>query len=112
MGGNSSIVAGHTDSLHKNIVPHARTLRNAREQVKQMVINGISARRIRSYLSRWCSWWVKSSQSWQYKEVMEWFIQSCREAAAKDIATAILRETIKPSDSAILPVGLNFHATA
>ena len=51
-GGSSSASADHSDSLHKTIVPHARTLRTAREQVKQMVIDGVSLGRIRSYLSR------------------------------------------------------------
>jgi hypothetical protein len=40
MKGGSSATASHSDSLHKTIVPYARTLRNAREQVKQMVIDG------------------------------------------------------------------------
>jgi len=35
------------------IVPHPRTVRKAREQVKKMVICGLYAQRIRSYLHRW-----------------------------------------------------------
>ena len=35
------------------IVPHSRTLRNAREQVKQMVVDGFSTQEIRSYLRLW-----------------------------------------------------------
>ncbi|AMQ26617.1 hypothetical protein ACJEHO_08595 [Legionella pneumophila] len=56
-------MAGHSDSLHKTIVPRARTLRKAREQVKQMVTDGVSLRRIKSYLSRWCAWWVRTAQN-------------------------------------------------
>ncbi len=50
--GDSSDTAGHSDSLHKTIVPHTRTLRTAREQVKQMVNDGVSLPRIKSYLHR------------------------------------------------------------
>jgi hypothetical protein len=78
-----------------------------------MVIDGVSLGRIRSYLNRWCTWWVKSSQSWQYEEIMRWFIQVCRDSAAKSIAATLLeRAAIKHSYSATLAVGLNVHATA
>ena len=40
------------------LVPHGRTLRKAREQVKLMVIDGVSPLRISSYLNRWAMWWV------------------------------------------------------
>lgn len=36
-----------------HIVPHARTLRKAREQVQQMVKNAVSPRGVTSYLNRW-----------------------------------------------------------
>jgi hypothetical protein len=39
-----------------HIVPHPRTLRKAREQVKYMVIDEVSPRRIRNYLQRWAAW--------------------------------------------------------
>jgi hypothetical protein len=78
-----------------------------------MVNDGVSLRRIRSYLNRWCTWWVKSSQSWQYEEIMRWFIQVCRDSAAKSIAATLLeRAAIKRSYSATLAVGLNVHAKA
>lgn len=38
------------------IVPHSRTLRKAREQVKYMVFDGVSPRRIRNYLHQWVTW--------------------------------------------------------
>jgi hypothetical protein len=43
------------------IVPHPRTLRKAREQVKSMVIDEASPRRIRNYLHRWVIWWAMTS---------------------------------------------------
>ena len=61
----------------ERIVPHPRTLRKAREQVKQMVIDGVSPHRIRSYLHRWAMWWVRTTQSWQYQELIEWFLNVC-----------------------------------
>jgi hypothetical protein len=51
-GENSSLAVEQADSAQPRIVPHARTLRNAREQVKQMVNDGFSTRRIKRYLSR------------------------------------------------------------
>ena len=104
-------MVNHTSSEQKNIVPHARTLRNAREQVKQMVNDGVSLRRIKSYLRRWCAWWVRSSQSWQYQELLEWFLQVCRDFSVSQIAEELLEEFTAP----ILPdlrADLDFHATA
>ena len=100
-----------TDSEQQRIVPHARTLRNAREQVKQMVNDGFSTQRIKRYLSRWCSWWVRSSQSWQYQELLGWFIHACRDVKVVQIATALLDASNVPSLTD-LPAGLDFHATA
>lgn len=100
-----------TDSAQQRIVPHARTLRNAREQVKQMVNDGFSTRRIKSYLSRWCSWWVRSSQSWQYQELLGWFLQVCRDFKVVKIAITLLQESNEPT-LIDLQAGLDFHATA
>ena len=111
-GEDSSAVVDHLDPEQNNIVPHARTLRNAREQVKHMVIDGISARRIKSYLRRWCAWWVKSSQSWQDQELLGWFLQVCRDASTAVYAAELLQE-IKIKTSLMNDLAcLNFHATA
>ncbi len=67
----------HQTPEASHIVPHPRTLRKAREQVKAMVNSGVSLRRIRSYLHRWTMWWVRTSQHWQYQELLEWFLQVC-----------------------------------
>jgi len=112
MGGEgSSSVVCHTNSEQKNIVPHARTLRNAREQVKQMVNDGVSLHRIKSYLRRWCSWWVRSSQSWQYQELLGWFLHVCRDSKVVQITIALLQESNTPT-LIDLQAGLDFHATA
>lgn len=79
---NSPIVrGGYTTeqvlSEPNRIVPHPRTLRKAREQVKQMVIDGVSLPRITSYLHRWSTWWVRTSESWDYQELLGWFFNAC-----------------------------------
>lgn len=110
--GDSSDTAGHSDSLHKTIVPHTRTLRNAREQVKQMVNDGVSLPRIKSYLHRWCSWWVRTAQNWHYQELMAWFIQACWDSTAKHIATTILKEQLNLRNHVMAPMALNSRAKA
>jgi len=54
-------------------------LEKAREQVKQMVIDGVSLRRISSYLYRWVTWWVRTTESWSIQELLGWFIGACWE---------------------------------
>lgn len=104
--------AGSLDSEQKHIVPHARTLRNARLQVQQMVIDGLSANRIKSYLRRWCYWWVKSSQNWAYQELLEWFLHVCRDVQAAAYAVELLHDhTIKTAQKS-MPTVLNAHAIA
>ncbi|OGT57324.1 MAG: hypothetical protein A3F43_05260 [Gammaproteobacteria bacterium RIFCSPHIGHO2_12_FULL_42_10] len=53
LGGEDNAATGEQQPELTQIVPHARTLRKAREQVKLMVIDGVSPRRISSYLHRW-----------------------------------------------------------
>ena len=71
------------------IVPHPRTLRKAREQVKLMVIDGISSHRIRSYLHRWVAWWAMTSNTWHYQELLRWFIDVCWHDQATHYASAL-----------------------
>jgi hypothetical protein len=52
-------------------------LRKAREQVKCMVIDGTSSRRIRNYLNRWVAWWQNTSDTWAYQELLQRFIDVC-----------------------------------
>lgn len=42
-----------------------------------MVLDGLSAQRIRSYLHRWVAWWAMTSETWQYQEILRWFIDVC-----------------------------------
>ena len=74
------------------IVAHARTLRKAREQVKLMVITGFSARQIKRYLHQWIRWWVRTSESWRYQDVILWFLQVCRDTTVANYATDLLQQ--------------------
>ncbi|WP_084602185.1 reverse transcriptase domain-containing protein [Legionella fallonii] len=65
-------------------------IRNAREQVRLMVIDGFSTSRIRSYLSAWLRWWVRTSQSWNHQSLLSQFIHSCYDAKIAGIAIELL----------------------
>ena len=89
-GNNNLIIADGINPEQISIVPHARTLRNAREQVRLMVIDGFSIPRIRRYLNAWLAWWVRTSQSWSYQIVLFQFIQTCRDRQIAQIAWELL----------------------
>ena len=91
LGGETDVATDLQTHAPDRIVPHARTLRKAREQVKQMVIDGLSARRIRSYLHRWAMWWVRTTESWQYHELLEWFLNVCWDSNPAVYAAALLQ---------------------
>jgi hypothetical protein len=59
------------------IVPHSRALRKGRIQVQQMVTDGFSTSAIVSYLNRFIHWWVRTSATWDYAELLKWFIDAC-----------------------------------
>jgi hypothetical protein len=86
----------HSQSVPIRIVPHARTIRKAREQVKAMVNSGFSALRIKAYLRQWALWWVGTVDVWQYEELLRWFIKSCWEpcASAAEVAAELLKKAI------------------
>lgn len=73
------------------IVPHARTLRKAREQVKYMVIDEVSPRRIRNYLHRWVCWWVNATNTWKYQELLQCFLEVCWHESVAAIAASLQR---------------------
>lgn len=60
-------------------VPHGRTLRRSREQVKLMVEDGVSHQKIRRYLSLWASWWQYADISWSKKNILEAWQHTCRD---------------------------------
>lgn len=72
------------------IVPHPRTLRKARENVKQMVADGVSLQRIRNYLSNWVTWWVRTSEKWDYLELLKWYLAVCRDEMCSVLAHSLI----------------------
>ncbi len=77
-----------------------------------MVNDGISARRIKSYLNRWCSWWVRTSENWHYKEILIWFLMVCKDNKVTQIALQLMQQTIKDENLPPAPVVLDFQAFA
>lgn len=73
--GGETLIRQQTQVVTQSM-PHARTLPNAREQVKCMVADGASRKKIRNYLSRWLYWWVRTS-NWKYEELLNQFIDAC-----------------------------------
>lgn len=80
--------------LHEptRIVPHPRTIRKAREQVKAMVNDGISTQKISRYLHRFFIWWVTTSIIWTYEEMLDSFIRSCWDPKLAKLAYGLLRD--------------------
>ena len=81
---NTASLGGVNTSRNKSscselqrMAPHPRTLRKARAQVKLMVEDGVSPRKITGYLHRWVMWWVRTTENWHYHELLEWFLNVC-----------------------------------
>lgn len=87
------------------IAPHPRTLRKAREQVKHMVIDEVSPRRIRSYLHRWVAWWQNTSDT-HYQELLQRFIDACWHERATHYAAALYQLHINKSHTSSLELGV------
>jgi len=83
-------------------VPHPRTLRKAREQVKAMVKDGVSSQRIRCYLHAWATWWVRTQESWQYDQLLVRFISTCWDTVTKHYAYSLLERYFKKHPAARL----------
>ncbi|CBJ11700.1 hypothetical protein LLO_1339 [Legionella longbeachae NSW150] len=71
--------------MESNIVPNPMTLQKAREQVKSIVIYGLSLLKIKRYLHRWCHWWGRTSLSWLYPGLLLWFLKACWDRPAAGI---------------------------
>ena len=95
-------------------MPHARTLRKAREQVRQMVESGVSPRRIRSYLKAWLLWWVRTTETWTVLELLSAFLETCWEPGPAAYAAGLVHHylTLVEKKSALVfpkpgqPLGL------
>ncbi len=51
-----------------------------------MVADGVSLQRIRNYLSNWVTWWVRTSETWQYLELLNWYSAAWRDGISSSIA--------------------------
>lgn len=60
-------------------------------QVQLMVIDGLSAKRIKRYLHDWLCWWVKTSDTWQYHELIKWFVETCWDINPAAFAAGLLQ---------------------
>lgn len=65
--------------------------------VKQMVNDGASPRRIRSYLHRWGTWWVRTSETWGYQDLLVWFLEVCRDPVPAAYAAGLYWHDVKKS---------------
>jgi len=92
-----------TDTVTARIVPHARTLRKARENIKQMVADSVSRSKIKSYLFRWLCWWATTSGIWERETLLNWFIESCWESEPLQVAHEIQKDYFKKLHSSPLP---------
>lgn len=99
----------HTIEIMRN-VPHARTLRNAREQVHVMIYYGISTQHIRHYLNSWARWWMLTIESWSYPEILARLIDSCWEtnlhvaAMAEGLRQRYLKKIVVQDELEVTPL--------
>lgn len=91
MGGGKT-TCEHQTLEPARIVPHPRTLRKARENVKWMVNDGVSLQKIRNYLHHFIIWWVKTVEIWNYEELLYSFIGTCWEIKPAAIAAGLLQK--------------------
>lgn len=99
-GGSNQPLSSQGDAIR--ILPHPRTLRKARENVTWMVTHGVSHRKTKNYLHRFVLWWQKTAEVWQYIELLQWFIESCRAPQPKAVAAALLHvATLRGPESSI-----------
>src|SRR5580704_9418221 len=50
-----------------------------------MVTDGFLPKRIKAYLYRWLTWWVNTSDTWQYDTLLTLFVESCWHPLPLDI---------------------------
>jgi len=58
-------------------------------------------------------WWVRTSQSWRYPEILVWFLEACWDFSPAAYAAGLLQRAIKTAqDQSPEPRALGFHAIA
>ena len=91
-GGSRNIEQPQHQTGFGKTKPHVRTLRKAREQVRLMVADGFSTPKIKSYLSRWAAWWVTTSGTWTYSDILTEFIDVCWDARLRAYAQELIEQ--------------------
>ncbi|HAT8887555.1 TPA: hypothetical protein JBA78_11705, partial [Legionella pneumophila subsp. pneumophila] len=46
--------------------------------------------RAMSYLHQWVSWWTRTANDWTKHNLLTWFIDTCWDASAKEVARMLL----------------------
>lgn len=72
-----------------------------------MVKYGVSLRKIRNYLHRFVTWWVRTIENWKYEDILVWFLRVCRDATVAAYAEGLLHKAIFKHQAAVnsqLPV--------
>lgn len=52
--------------------------------------DGFSTEKIIGYLRRYCQWWMRTVESCNYAELLQWFINVCWDEAVAAIARHVL----------------------
>src|SRR5262249_49871550 len=106
-GGGGKTTSDDQSHAPIRMVPHPRTLRKARTQEQLMVATGFSTRRIRSYLHRFVQWWAKTSELWNYDELIKWFCDASFDINPAAFAAGLMLRRIRESHSS---AALDQHA--
>jgi 23S rRNA C2498 (ribose-2'-O)-methylase RlmM len=96
MGGET--VSEHQQHEQIRMIPHARTLRKARENIRWMVADQVSPAKIKRYFSRWLQWWVRTTITWDCQKLLRWFMEACWSATLNTYALALLLRYFKQSN--------------
>ena len=94
-------MTSHHQQAALRMIPHARTLRKAREQMKSMVTDGVSPRQIRKYFARWIQWWNKTVDDWHTNKLIQWFCHACFDIVPAAYAAGLLLRQIRESRTGI-----------
>jgi hypothetical protein len=42
-----------------------------------------------NYLQRWVAWWVNASNTWEYQELLQWFLDVCWQKSVAAYAASL-----------------------
>ncbi|CZG81390.1 Uncharacterised protein [Legionella pneumophila] len=64
-----------------------------------MIKDGVSPQKIRGNLHLWAMRWVRARESWQYQELLEWFLNVYWDFNPAAYATGLLIRAIKKNSN-------------